>query len=233
MKSKISITAGSVFGLWTILNKDEKSLPGSPKYLCRCSCGTTRSVLGSSLRRGVSKSCGCAKKLSTQQQFLKHGMIDSRTYYSWKSMKQRCNNPKNKQYHDYGGRGITYDPRWESFENFYNDMGEKPGGMSLDRVDVDGNYCKENCRWTTWSVQMHNKRKQSKNNSTPTSRFIGVYFSKVTNDWEACLVKGGVTVLRERFKTEIQAAIAYDQASFSEYGNAPNEKLIKEYNKNG
>lgn len=89
---------------------------------------------------------------------LKHGYWGTRTYTSWYSMKQRCDCPTRPKYEHYGGRGITYDPRWAKFENFLADMGERPQGMSLDRVDVDKNYSKENCRWSTQYGQNINRR---------------------------------------------------------------------------
>jgi hypothetical protein len=73
-------------------------------------------------------------------------------------MKERCDNSVSGDYKNYGGRGITYDPRWEKFENFLEDMGEAPEGLSIDRVDNNGNYCKENCRWATSAEQNGNKR---------------------------------------------------------------------------
>lgn len=80
------------------------------------------------------------------------------TYNSWTSMKQRCNNPKQKSWPDYGGRGITYDPRWEVYSNFYDDMGERPEGKTLDRIDVNGNYTKDNCQWASHHDQRVNRR---------------------------------------------------------------------------
>ena len=85
-------------------------------------------------------------------------LYQSREYHSWNSMKNRCNNSNLKEYKNYGGRGITYDARWEDFREFYKDMGERPQGTTLDRIDVDKNYCKENCRWATKEEQQRNKR---------------------------------------------------------------------------
>ena len=90
----------------------------------------------------------------------KHGMRKTRIYSIWRNMKNRCRYPSNKSYPNYGGRGISYDPKWESFEGFYEDMGEGYGDdLSLERRDVDKNYCKENCEWIPASRQNDNKRK--------------------------------------------------------------------------
>ena len=85
-------------------------------------------------------------------------LYQGREYHSWNSMKNRCNNPNLKEYKNYGGRGITYDKRWEDFREFYKDMGERPNNTTLDRIDVDKNYCKENCRWATREEQQRNQR---------------------------------------------------------------------------
>ncbi|PZM86336.1 hypothetical protein DLH72_01205 [Candidatus Gracilibacteria bacterium] len=87
----------------------------------------------------------------------KHGLTKTKIWYIWCSMKGRCNNPNNKDYKRYGGRGIKYDKKWEDFLGFYSDMGETyKDGLELDRIDNNGNYCKENCRWTTRKTQNRN-----------------------------------------------------------------------------
>lgn len=117
----------------------------------RCECGNEWEAREPDVRRGRIKSCGCSMKGCKNA--LKHGLSGTPTYFSWRMMKYRCVNPKCKDYHRYGGRGITYDPRWEEFEAFLEDMGESPGkGYSLDKIDNDGNYCKDNCQWLTVSA---------------------------------------------------------------------------------
>lgn len=89
-----------------------------------------------------------------------HGLSDSLVYKVWQNMKNRCENPKYVYYHRYGGRGISYDPRWKEFSEFYLDMGNPPQGMTLDRINNDGNYCKDNCRWASKKTQAMNRGEQ-------------------------------------------------------------------------
>lgn len=198
-----------------------------------CDCGTIKTVREYSLREGLTKSCGCLRKENTENLNKSHGMYRSGAHISWTLMKQRCLNPKDPSYGNYGGRGITYDPHWESFENFYRDMGERPEGMTLDRIDVNGNYTKENCRWALDSVQAHNRRKMKFLGDNPTtSVFVGVSYVERSNKWLCKLIHSGKVVFRKLFEDELLAAKTYDDISFEVYGDRPNEIKIKEKIKN-
>lgn len=127
-------------------------------WLCKCDCGESHQSTASHLNRGVVKSCGCKKGFTKHNHCPRSGA--SSEYSCWRNMKQRCYNQKNPEFKNYGYRGISVCERWlNSFENFVEDMGYKPGeNYSIDRIDVDGNYCPENCRWSTTKDQNDNKR---------------------------------------------------------------------------
>lgn len=124
-------------------------------YNCLCECGKTKAIMGASLRDGRTKSCGCFMIENATT----HGLSRTRTYTSWQSMRDRCYNKSYSRYYDYGGRGIRVCDEWkDSFEKFLEEMGERPKGTSLDRIDNNGDYCKSNCKWSTPKEQAKNRR---------------------------------------------------------------------------
>lgn len=140
---------GNRYGKLLVVSR-VKSRNGRGTWSCLCDCGNTVVVTQNLLATGSTKSCGCLVK--------KHGKRFDAVYNTWRGVKKRCNAPKHDSYPRYGERGIVYDPKWETFEGFWEDMGGSyREGLTLDRIDTNGNYCKDNCRWATKTQQGRNK----------------------------------------------------------------------------
>ena len=145
---------GQQWGHWTVIGYVGNDAQGQPLWLCRCSCGKERPVVGSHLRNGTSASCGCQCLRYTI-----HGYTKFPEYEVWRHMIERCQDSKRKDWPRYGGRGIVVCQRWrDSFPAFYEDMGPRPTpAHSIDRINNDGNYEPGNCRWATVAEQASNK----------------------------------------------------------------------------
>ncbi len=149
---KIVVEAGTRIGKLTVLpRKDSDPIWG---WNCLCDCGNITFASNYILMYGRRKSCGCLRLEVTT----KHGKEGTLIYTTWAQMKARCLNTKHKAYKDYGGRGITVCDRWLEFKNFYSDMGEKPKGFSLDRINNNLGYSPENCKWSNQVQQLANRR---------------------------------------------------------------------------
>ncbi len=154
---------GQKFGRLIVIKKAGSSRDKHILWLCRCDCGKDKIIQGNHLKSGATKSCGCLNREKTSIANTKHGHTkngkQSKTHIVWQHIIQRCTNPRDKGYSNYGGRGITVCKRWRKFENFLEDMGEVPEGYQIDRINNDGNYCKSNCRWATRKEQNRNTRR--------------------------------------------------------------------------
>ena len=147
---------------------------------CQCQCGGRTKVVTAKLTSGWTLSCGCLHKEKSAAAKLTHGKSKTPAYYRWLQMKRRCDLKTHAVYKDYGGRGITVCDRWLDFQNFYSDMGEPPfDGASIDRIDVNGGYSPDNCRWATKEEQALNKR------NSKYITFNGV--TKHLNEWARIL----------------------------------------------
>jgi hypothetical protein len=187
---------GNVFGEWTVLSfvKREKN---TNYWLCKCSCGNTKTVIFNSLQKQKSTSCGCKAIAKRSKKLTKHGMAGTPTYKSWHAMLQRS---QGKGGHEsYVERNITVCPDWIKFENFLSDMGVRPDGKTLDRIDNTKGYYKDNCRWATPSEQQNNMK---------SNAFIYVFGERMTITRASKLYSIGISCLRHRLRKGMNPDLA-------------------------
>lgn len=175
---KIEDLTGQIFGRLKVV-EFHSSKNWRRYWVCICECGKTKIIAGSSLKCGNSTSCGCYNR----ELICKHGQYQTSEYYCWEAMTARCTNPNNPMYYRYGGRGITVCEEWKNnFKNFLSDMGNKPSSKhSIDRINNDGDYNKNNCRWATTKEQANNTSRSTKEeidglilSRTDTIKHIGI-----------------------------------------------------------
>ena len=156
--------SGLTFGRLTAIACVSKTKSGLNQWLCVCSCGTETVTLQKTLANGGTQSCGCIADETFRKNCIEfdtsiHGMSGTPEHKTWKGIRARCSNPNEPNYKYYGGRGISVCKRWQKFESFFSDMGKRPTSKhSIDRINNEGNYAPENCRWATQTQQMRNTR---------------------------------------------------------------------------
>ena len=173
-------------------------------YQCQY-CGKEFEIQKHSIKRGNTKSCGCQSKKYNNP----HGLTQHRLYKTWCQMKARCYNPKNKAYIDYGGRGVQVCERWLDINNFIEDMYPSyQEGLSIDRIEVNGNYEPDNCRWESRQIQSRNTRDIQSNN---TSGYRGVYWNKKLSKWRVQITVDNKQIHLGLFQTALEAGKAYER----------------------
>ena len=206
--SRLNVKIGDRFGEWATVSKATKDRFGHRRFLCRCSCGKASTTPLMYLRSGRStkcRSCACKNRVPNS----KHGLTNHTLYRTWCKMKHRGHNKNADNYKYYGGRGITVCDRWlSSFPNFLEDMGERPEGLTLDRINNDGNYEPSNCMWAT-------KREQSNNQRIPSTNIsgtVGVSWDKRLGSWRATIHISGKQKHLGNFKDKEDAVVARKDA---------------------
>ena len=205
--------SGQKFNRLTILHIDEEKTKSSGKvyWHCQCDCGNTKSIVGSNVVNSHVQSCGCYHKQRIKETKSTHGMTESPTYSTWLSMKERCTNKNSPSYPHYGAKGVVVCERWlHSFKNFLEDMGERPEGMTLNRVGSVPIYSKETCEWATYSVQGYDQKMKPSNTSGKTGVSETKYGRWVAYiDCESRIHLGTYRTIEEAIKVREDAELEY------------------------
>jgi hypothetical protein len=217
MPPRKPIAIGERFGRLTTIGEVARVGNGGERVLVACDCGNNLSVLKGSLRSGNTKSCGCLHRdfLKSGAARRRHGFSHTRTWISWCNMRGRCNDPKNISFPNYGGRGIYVCDRWNSFDHFLDDMGPRPDDTSLERVDNNGPYSPDNCRWAT-------KTEQGLNTRTTIRVIVGDETMSMSRAAKAVGISiGSITTRRKRYKQTAQEAIDH----YANNGRSPSRPV--------
>lgn len=208
---------GERFGKLVVLEElSERKRGKDVQWLCRCDCGKLHNVTSSNLKQGT-KSCGCIVAEVCIKTHTKHAMSTTVEYKTWLGIIERCCNVKSAAYPSYGGRGIKVSPSWrDSFETFFTDMGPRPNGrVFCGRLDNNGDYCKENCFWSTdMSFENFNQRRPKTNTSGKT----GVSFNKKSGKWRAYIVKERKQISLGSFDSKQEAIKARESTELLYFG---------------
>lgn len=211
--STMNYQPGNRYGLLTIVSEGPRNSYANKRQVwCKCDCGNEDLTLvtTNNLISGNTSSCGCVGEESRKT----HGMSNTRTYQIHEGMIRRCKPHLAEDFPYHAGKGIQVCEEWKSFEKFYEDMGECPEGMSLDRIDVNGNYCKENCRWATNSIQGYNKGLDPNN----TSGKSGVSWYTRSEKWSAEIHVENKHIRLGMFSNFDDAVKAREEAELIYYG---------------
>lgn len=209
--------SGQKYNRITIISFSHRNKHTKAVYNCVCDCGKKLQTIGTTVKSGHVKSCGCWRIEQTTRRSTKHGNAKrgklTPTYRSWYNMKSRCQNPNVEKYQLYGALGIEVCPEWDEFSNFLADMGEAPKGFELDRINPRGNYCKENCRWASESVQAFNKKRQKINKTGRTGVSV-----EQSGKWKVVISCQNIVHRIGLFDTFEEACQARSEAELKYYG---------------
>lgn len=191
---------GIRFGRLIVSERYGLTEKGEVIWQCSCDCGNTCHVASIYLRDGRTSSCGCLRRELRSRLNTTHGRSTTPTYFSWNGMWNRCRNKKHRYYNNYGDRGIKVCRRWEKFENFYKDMGERPKGTTLDRKNNSKGYSKSNCRWVSRLGQSNNRRNNHKITFKGRTRTIAEWSREIGIDY-------GTLWTRIKYKWSVERAL--------------------------